>query len=54
MLEGRMVGKKSRGWPGMGMTNDLKEGSYAEKKKRTEDREKWRPWMPRTCPKAAN
>jgi hypothetical protein len=54
VLEGRMVGKKPRGRPRMGMIDDLKEGSYTEMKRRAEDRDKWRAWMPRTCRKAEN
>jgi Reverse transcriptase (RNA-dependent DNA polymerase) len=49
VIEGRMEGKKMRGRPRMGMIDDLKEGSYTEMKRSTEDREKWRAWMPRTC-----
>jgi hypothetical protein len=33
VLEGRMVGKKPKGRPRMGMIDDLKEGSYTEMKK---------------------
>jgi hypothetical protein len=54
VLEGRMVGKKPRGRPRMGMIDDLKEGSCTEMKRRAEDRYKWRAWMPRTCRKAEN
>ena len=54
VIEGRMVGKKPRGRPRMGMIDDLKEGNYAEMKRRAEDRDKWRAWMPSTCRKAEN
>jgi hypothetical protein len=54
VIEGRMEGKKRRGRPRMGMIDDLKQGSYVEMKRRTEDREIWRAWMPRTCRKAEN
>jgi hypothetical protein len=54
VLEGRMVGKKPRGRPRMGMSDDLKEGSYTEIKRRAEDRDILRGWMPRTCRKAEN
>jgi hypothetical protein len=46
VLEGRMEGKRPRGRPRMGMIDDLKEGSYVAMKRRAEDREKWRCWMP--------
>jgi hypothetical protein len=54
VIEGRMVGKKPRGRPRMGVIDDLNEGSYSEMKKKTADKEKWRSRMPRTCWKAAN
>ena len=54
VLEGRMVGKKPRARPRMGMIDDLKEGSYTELKRRVEDRDKWRAWMPRTCRETEN
>ena len=54
MIEGRMTGKKPRGRPRMGMIDDLKEGNYAEMKRRAEDRDRWRTWMPRTCREAEN
>src|SRR5580698_4617377 len=54
VLEGRMEGKKPRGRPGMGMIDDLKEGSYTEMKRRSDDRETWRAWMSMTCRKAEN
>jgi hypothetical protein len=40
LIEGRIVGQKPRGRSRMGMIDDLKEGSCAELKKRTEYREK--------------
>jgi hypothetical protein len=48
-LEGRMVGKKIRGRPRMGMIDDLKEGSYVAMKRRAGTRDEWKAWMPRTC-----
>jgi len=54
MLEGRMVGKRARGRPRIGMLDELKEKSYEEMKRRAEDRELWRSWLPRTCRKAEN
>ena len=44
----------ARGRPRLGMISDLKEGSYVEMKRRAEDREAWRSWVPRTCMKAEN
>ena len=49
MIEGRMMGKRVRGRPRMGMIDDLKEGSYVMMKRRADCREKWRTWIPRTC-----
>jgi len=54
VIEGRMEGKRPRGRPRMGMIDDLKEGSYVAMKRRAEDRQKWRVWMPRTCSDAEN
>ena len=53
-LEGRMEGKRQRGRPRLGMIDDLKEGSYESMKRRAEDRERWRVWLPRTCREAEN
>ena len=49
VLEGRMEGRRTRGRPRKGMIDDLKEGSYGDMKRRAEDREGWRVWMPSTC-----
>jgi hypothetical protein len=49
VLEGRMDGKRPRGRRRMGMIDELKKGSYVMMKRRAEDREKWRCWMPWTC-----
>ena len=54
VLEGRMEGKKGRGRPRLGMIDDLKQGSYENMKRKSEDREKWQAWMPRTCREAEN
>jgi len=54
VLEGRMEGKRPRGRQRIGMIDELKEGSYVSMKRRAEDRQKWRVWMPRTCCKAEN
>ena len=49
VMEGRMVGKRPRGRPRVGMLNELYDGSYGDMKRRAEDRERWRSWVPRTC-----
>ena len=54
VLEGRMENKRSRGRPRIGMIDDLMEGSYVSMKRRAEDREEWRSWLPRTCREAEN
>ena len=56
VLEGRMENKRPRGRPRIGMIDDLMEGSdsYVSMKRRAEDREEWRGWLPRTCRKAEN
>jgi exonuclease III len=54
VLEGRMDGKRPRGRPRIGMIDELKEGSYVDMKRRAEDRENWRVWMPGTCLRTEN
>ena len=54
VLEGRMERKRPRGRPRIGMIDDLKEGSYVNMKRRAEDREEWKSWLPRTCLRAEN
>jgi hypothetical protein len=54
VMEGRMEGKRGRGRPRMGMISELKESSYVDMKRRAEDREEWRTWVPRTCLRAEN
>ena len=49
VMEGRMEGKRCVGRPRIGMLEELKEGSYANMKRRAEEREGWRCWTPRTC-----
>ena len=36
----------------MGLIDDLKKGSYESMKRKAEDRERWRVWLPRTCREA--
>ena len=54
VIEGRMEGRRGRGRPRTGMLDDLKETSYVNMKRRAEDREAWKVWVPRTCRKAEN
>ena len=50
VVEGRMEGKRPRGRKRIGMIDDLKEGlSYEILKRRAENRDRWKSWMPRTC-----
>jgi len=51
VMEGKMEGKRPRGRPRMGMLQELLEGSYGDMKRRAEDRDKWKCWVPRTCRK---
>ena len=53
VLEGRMMGKRVRGRPTkIGMLDELMEGSFLKMKRRTEAREAWKEFVPRTCRKA--
>ena len=45
-LEGRMEGRRTRGRPRRGTIDELKIGSYAEMKRRAQNRELWTGWMP--------
>ena len=50
VMEGKMFGKRGRGRPRIGMLSVLLEGDKFHKmKRRAEDRNEWRCWMPRTC-----
>ena len=49
VMEGRMLGKRGRGRPRIGMIDEIKEGSYVKMKRRAEVREQRRQWTPRTC-----
>ena len=53
-IEGRMEGKRPRGRPRKGMIDELKEGSYEVMKRRAEDRDIWRGWIPKTCRQAVH
>ena len=54
VMEGRTEGKRGRGRPRLGMISNWKEGSYVKMKRRAEDREVWRSWVPRTCLRTEN
>jgi hypothetical protein len=49
VIEGRIEGKRIRGRPRLGMLDDLITHSYVDMKRITEDRGKWRNYMPWTC-----
>ena len=45
-----MIGKRQRGKKRLCTLNELlKESSYAELKRKTENRKEWKIWKPRTC-----
>src|SRR6218665_4174399 len=49
-IEGRMIGKRPRGRKRLGILNEfLKESSYAELKRKAENKKERRIWKPRTC-----
>ena len=54
VLERRIENERARGRPKIGVIDDLMEGSYVSMKRRAEDREEWRSWLPRTCREAEN
>src|SRR5437899_95157 len=49
VIEGRMEGSKPRGRPRLGMLDDLITVSYVSLKRKTENREGWKSYMPWTC-----
>ena len=49
VLEGTMEGRRVKGRPRLGMLDEIKEGSYVDMKRRSEDREGWKNYMPWTC-----
>jgi hypothetical protein len=49
VMEGRMKGTKASGRPRIGMIDDLKEKSYVNMKRKAQDRELWRSYVPGTC-----
>ena len=51
VMEGRMEGKRGRGRKRIGMLEDIiRENSYAETKRKAQNRSEWRGWRPWTCP----
>ena len=52
IIEEQMKGSKTRGRPRTGMLELLKGTSgYTNIKRLAQDRDKWRSWMPQTCPR---
>ena len=49
VMEGRMEGKRSRGRPRTGMLDDLIGKTYGDMKRKAEDRDDWKSWVPWTC-----
>ena len=50
IMEERTKSKRLRGMPRIGMIDN----SYIEMKRKAENRDVWRYWIPRTCLKAGN
>ena len=50
VIEDRIDGRRPKGRKRVGMRSELKEDGYANMKRRADNREIWRSWMPRrTC-----
>src|SRR5438552_12471708 len=49
VIEGRMEGNKPRGRPRLGMLDDFITASYVGMKRKAEDREGWKGYVPWTC-----
>jgi hypothetical protein len=50
VMEGKMEGKRGPGRKRIGMIDDLIEKErYGDMKRRAEDRQGWRVWLPGTC-----
>jgi len=52
VIEGRIEGKRPRARPRIGMSEELKEESFEKMKRREQNRDEWRCWLPRTCREA--
>ena len=53
VMEGRIEGKRCVGRRRQSMLHELMEGgSYVQMKRKAEDRELWKKWIPRTCLRA--
>ena len=46
VIEGKMEGKRPRGRRRIGLLDESKKGSYVDMKRRAEDRQMWRNWVP--------
>src|SRR6218665_3519803 len=50
VIEGWIIGKRPRGRKRLVMLHEfLKEASYAELKRKAENRKEWKTWKPSTC-----
>jgi len=49
VIEERMEGKRTQGRPRTGMLDELSGRSYGDMKRRAENRDEWRNWVPWTC-----
>jgi len=49
VMEGRMEGKRVRGRPRKGMLDELLMESCGNMKRKVENRNEWKNWMPWTC-----
>ena len=50
VMEGKMEGKRGRGRKRIGVIDELMiNEQYGDLKRRAEDRQGWRVWLPRTC-----
>ena len=48
VMEGKMMRKRPRSRPRARVMDELMEGSYVKMKRRADEREEWRRWVPRT------